>query len=144
MARRVAAKLEPEVGPKLGMYVEKLIALGDAAGDEAPAQRMDTASAAALASVLMSALTIALAVVHKRDDERRRKEEDQRRREDEERRREEQDRVLRLAESAIALASELRAEIQARVRFPDAVQTRVRVALVEAVVEEAKRLEGTR
>ena len=155
IARRVAARLAPEVGPKLPVYVERLIALGDDADDEAPVQR-DVASVAAVASVLMAAITIALGRVDRyRDEQRRLQEEQQRQAEDRRRQAEEQcqqddrDRALALAESAIALTREVLArEIRAGVRFPDEVPTKVRIALVEQVaaegIEEAKRREGER
>jgi hypothetical protein len=148
IARRVAAKLAPEVGAKLPEYVERLIALGDDALDETPVYR-GPAEVIGAASVLMSAIAIVIGRVDRYLDERRRLQEEQRRQEDDQHLRDERDQAMRLAESAIKLTHDVLAQaVRQGVQFPEAMPAKVRIALVEEVaeegVEEAKRLEGKR
>jgi hypothetical protein len=149
IARRVAAKLAPEVGARLPEYVDRLIAMGDDAPDETPVYRGDASQVIAAASVLVSAIAIMIGRIDRYVDERRRAEEEARRRADEQHVRDERDQAMCLAESAIALTRDVLAHaVQQGVQFPEAMPAKVRIALVEEVVEEGleqmKRLEGRR
>ncbi len=135
IARRVAAELAPEVGPKLPMYVEKLIALGEDAVDDVPARMIADASVIALAGVLLSAITIVAGRIDRYQDEKRRAQEEQRSREEAERRQGEQDRMLRVVELVLTREA-LEREIVERVRFPEEIPARVRGLLLQKAVDE--------
>jgi hypothetical protein len=76
MARSVAAALAPEVGPKLPMYVEKRIAQGDDADDEAPVRTLDNAVAIALAGVVITAINVVANRIDRYQDDKRRAQEE--------------------------------------------------------------------
>ncbi len=147
IARRVAEKLGRDVDPKVPAYVDKLIALGPDADalDDAPPTRTDNATALALAQLVLSATTLAIGVIQRYQDEKRRAQDEQRRREEEQRRAGAEDRAGRLAEDAVALAHEavaisreaLARELRTGLRFPEVVEPEVREALVDEVAEQA-------
>lgn len=58
IARRVAARLAPEVGPTLPAYVERVIAEGGAAEDETPQRSVEQAGVAQLAALVVQVITL--------------------------------------------------------------------------------------
>jgi hypothetical protein len=124
IARAVARRLEGEVGPKLPMYVEKLIALGDAAEDAPPRHSADAALVIALAAFAVTLARNAWDVY--RDVVKGRAE------------------ALTPEEIARVRGLLLRRSLE-RVRVPDEVPSKLRIAVVEttadATMEEAKRLD---
>ena len=70
IARRVAARLAPEFGEALPMYVERAIALGDAADEEPPQRFVNEVLVAALGNLLVTVIAFLWTLVR---DERQRK-----------------------------------------------------------------------
>jgi hypothetical protein len=133
IARAVARRLEGEVGPKLPMYVDKLIALGNDAGEAAPQRSPEAAMVIALAAFAVNAAKTAWDVYWKLVE---RKE-----------KRGDADQARALSPGEVRLVREqLAREIRESARLPEVVPTKLRIAAVEnladATMEEAQRLEA--